>query len=527
MDDLIDRGEPSGLPLGAEPAPAARGVNDGEVTVSELSGRIKRAMEDAFGHVRLRAEIGRVSRPRSGHLYLDLKDDKAVLSAVVWRGVAQRLEIQPQEGLEVIAEGRVTTFPGQSKYQLVIERLAPAGAGALMAMLEERKQRLAAEGLFAPERKQGLPFLPDVIGVVTSPSGAVIRDILHRLAERFPRRVLVWPVKVQGEGSAAEVAAAVRGFDRIAPGGPVPRPDVLIVARGGGSVEDLWGFNDEAVVRAVADCRIPVISAVGHETDTTLIDFAADRRAPTPTAAAEMAAPVRSELAASLAGLEQRRLMAGRRMLAERRDGLKALARALPRPDSLTQAARQRLDYAAERLPRALLSAAAARRAQLGRVDARLSPALLRRRLEQGAERARLFGERLGPALSRAAARARERYEQGRFAPRIARAAATDLSARGERLEKLGRLLTGFSYKATLDRGFAAVRSAGAVVGSAAGLGPGARIEVEFRDGRIEAETLEGEEGAAPRPTKPARGARGTGETGGAGDQSGGQGSLF
>ena len=505
MDDLIDRGDAAPRPA----SEAARaGANQDEVSVSELSGRIKRAMEDAFGFVRVRGEIGRVSRPRSGHIYLDLKDDRAVLSGVIWKGVAARLAIQPEEGLEVVAEGRVTTFPGQSKYQIVIERLAPAGAGALMAMLEERKKRLAAEGLFAEERKQAIPFLPDVIGVVTSPSGAVIRDILHRLADRFPRRVLLWPVAVQGEGSAAQVAAAVRGFDAIAPGGPIPRPDVLIVARGGGSVEDLWGFNDEAVVRAVADCRIPVISAVGHETDTTLIDFAADRRAPTPTAAAEMAAPVRSELAAALAGLEQRRLAAGTRAVQDRRNRLRDLARALPRPEALTQSARQRYDYAADRLPRALLALAKTQEARLGRVGARLSPLLLTRRLEQGAERARLFGERLGPALTRRVAQARERQQAMRAEARMARAAAGDLGARAERLEKLGRLLTGFSYKATLARGFAAVRRDGAVVSDAKALGPGARIELEFRDGRVEAEALVGGGEAAeaearkrPRPS--------------------------
>ncbi|MEO1122000.1 MAG: exodeoxyribonuclease VII large subunit, partial [Pseudomonadota bacterium] len=274
-DFLIGGDEPDD---GAPPASNAL-----EVTVSELSGRIKRTLEDSFGHVRVRGELGRVSRPRSGHVYLDLKDDKAVLGAVIWRGVAQNLRIQPEEGMEVIAEGRLTTYPGQSKYQLVIERLAPAGVGALMAMLEERKKKLAAEGLFAEERKKLIPFLPEVIGVVTSPSGAVIRDILHRLSDRFPRRVLVWPVAVQGEACAPEVARAVEGFNALRRGGPVPRPDLLIVARGGGSLEDLWGFNEEMVARAVAASEIPVISAVGHETDWTLIDHAADVRAPTPT----------------------------------------------------------------------------------------------------------------------------------------------------------------------------------------------------------------------------------------------------
>ncbi|MFN3615791.1 MAG: exodeoxyribonuclease VII large subunit, partial [Rubrimonas sp.] len=289
-----------------EPLDGAGG-NAPEFTVSELSGAVKRALEDRFGRVRVRGEVGRVSLPRSGHAYLDLKDDQAVLGAVIWKGVLSRLEIRPQEGDEVVAEGRLTTFPGQSKYQLVIDRLSYAGAGALLAKLERLKQALAAEGLFAPERKRPIPYLPRVIGVVTSPTGAVIRDILHRLSDRFPARVLVWPVAVQGAACAAEVAAAVRGFNALPDDGPVPRPDVLIVARGGGSVEDLWGFNEEAVVRAVAASRIPVISAVGHAPATTLIDFAADRRAPTPTAAAEIAVPVRRELVAALAGLEDRR----------------------------------------------------------------------------------------------------------------------------------------------------------------------------------------------------------------------------
>ncbi len=474
-----------------EPGPARSpqgGSNQPEATVSELSNRIKRAMEDAFGHVRVRGEIGRVSRPRSGHVYLDLKDDRAVLAAVIWRGVAQRLRIQPEEGLEVLATGKITTYPGQSKYQLVIDSLEPAGAGALMAMLEERRKRLAAEGLFAEEKKRPLPFLPGVVGVITSPSGAVLRGILHRLSDRFPRHVLIWPVAVQGEASAPQVAAALEGFDALAPGGPVPRPDVLIVARGGGSLEDLWGFNDEAVVRAAAASEIPLISAVGHETDTTLIDFAADRRAPTPTAAAEMAVPVRAELLAALSGYEARLIRAGARAVEDRRGRLRDLARALPRLEDLVALPRQRFDAAAERLPRALLAFTRAQDGRLGRVGARLWPGLLTRRLETGADRLRLFGDRIAPALVRASAIARERYDRARFAERTARSAAQDLSARRERLEKLGRLLEGFSYKATLARGYAAVRSGGSVVSSASGLAPGAAVEIEFRDGSVAAE---------------------------------------
>ncbi len=266
--------------------------NLAELTVSELSQSIKRSLEDTFGYVRVRGEVGRVSRPGSGHVYLDLKDDKAVLAAVIWKGTAGRLRFFPEQGMEVVVSGRITTFPGQSKYQIVIETLEPAGEGALMALLEERKKKLTAEGLFDEARKKPLPFLPAVIGVVTSPTGAVIRDILHRLADRFPRHVLVWPVRVQGESCAAEVAAGIAGFNALQRGGPIPRPDLLIVARGGGSLEDLWGFNEEVVVRAAAASDIPLISAVGHETDWTLIDYAADWRAPTPTAAAERAVPV-------------------------------------------------------------------------------------------------------------------------------------------------------------------------------------------------------------------------------------------
>ena len=274
------------------------GGNAHEFSVSEISGAVKRLIEGTFGQVRVRGEISRVSRPASGHLYFDLKDDRAVIAAVSWKGQVTKMSVRPEEGMEVIASGRLTTFAGQSRYQLIVEDIVPAGAGALMAMLEKRKAALAAEGLFAADRKKPIPYLPEVIGVITSPSGAVIRDILHRLRDRFPRRVLIWPVAVQGDRCAPEVARAIAGFNALAPGGAIARPDLLIVARGGGSIEDLWGFNEEIVVRAAAASAIPLISAVGHETDTTLIDHAADRRAPTPTAAAEMAVPVRLDLLA-------------------------------------------------------------------------------------------------------------------------------------------------------------------------------------------------------------------------------------
>src|SRR6187551_3614704 len=314
-----------------------------EWTVSELSSALRRTVEDAYGYVRVRGEVsGFKGASPSGHVYFRLKDDKAVLEAVIWKGTFGRMRVRPEEGLDVIVSGKLTTFAGSSKYQIVIDSLEPAGIGALMKLLEDRKKKLAAEGLFDEARKQLLPYLPTVIGVVTSPAGAVIRDILHRLADRFPRRVLVWPVRVQGEGSAEQVAAAIHGFNALAPNGRIPRPDLLIVARGGGSLEDLWSFNEEIVVRAAADSMIPLISAVGHETDVTLIDFAADVRAPTPTAAAEMAVPVRAELMVRVDGCARRALSCWQRAQEARRTELRAAARALPGADELLALPRQR-----------------------------------------------------------------------------------------------------------------------------------------------------------------------------------------
>jgi len=328
-----------------------------ELTVSELSGALKRMVEDAFGSVRLRGEISGYRGPHSsGHAYFALKDDKARIEAVIWRGVMSKLRFKPEEGLEVIASGKLTTYPGSSKYQIVIEALEPAGVGALMALIEERRQRLAEEGLFDNVRKKPLPFMPRVVGVVTSPTGAVIRDILHRLTSRFPLHVIVWPVRVQGEGCGEEVAGAIEGFNALAEKGregglDISPPDVLIVARGGGSLEDLWGFHDEAVVRAVAASRLPVISAIGHETDWTLIDHAADIRAPTPTAAAEMAVPVRLELEASLSALHARLCVAINRHVEERQNRLGATSRLLPHSDQLFASPRQRFDEATARHP--------------------------------------------------------------------------------------------------------------------------------------------------------------------------------
>src|SRR5450631_4049267 len=353
--------------------PAAESlINAPEFTVSELSSALRRTVEDAYGHVRVRGEISGFRGPHSsGHCYFALKDENAKIEAVIWKGVHGRMRFKPQEGLEVIATGKLTTYPGSSKYQIVIEAIEPAGIGALMALMEERKKKLAAEGLFDAARKQLLPWLPEVIGVVTSSTGAVIRDILHRLQDRFPRRVLVWPVRVQGEGSAEQIAAAIRGFNALPEGGKIPRPDLLIVARGGGSIEDLWSFNEEIVVRAAADSMIPLISAVGHETDVTLIDFVSDRRAPTPTAAAEIAVPVRSELIGRVDSLARRTLSSWARGQDNRRTELRAATRALPSADMLLALPRQRLDGAADRLPRALVANAQVHHTAYSRIASR------------------------------------------------------------------------------------------------------------------------------------------------------------
>ena len=475
-----------------------------EFSVSEISGAVKKAVESGFSHVRVRGELGRVSRPRSGHIYLDLKDDRAVLSGVIWKGRADALAHPPEEGMEVVATGKLTTFPGQSKYQMVIEDLVPAGAGALMAMLEKRKAALAAEGLFAPERKRPLPYLPEVIGVVTSPSGAVIRDILHRLRDRFPRKVLVWPVAVQGAKCAPEVAAAIAGFNALTPGGALPRPDLLIVARGGGSLEDLWGFNEEIVARAAAASDIPLISAVGHETDTTLIDYVADRRAPTPTAAAELAVPVRMEL---LAWTDQQGARLSRALttaLGQRQQRLRDLARALPQVDSLLDSPRQRLDFLGERLPAALRSTADRKRLKLS--EATLRPAMLTRRLAEERRRLDALSARLQPALARQtrdgrtaltqAARGlrpdllQTRIERGKERLEVALRRLSDRATRQQserqaRLAALERLRETLGYVETLKRGYAVVRGDGKVVTGKAAAEKAKSLEIEFADGKL------------------------------------------
>ena len=390
-------------------------VNIPEWTVSELSAALKKTVEDAYGFVRVRGEITGYRGPHSsGHHYFALKDDNAKIDAVIWRGSAMRIRFKPQEGLEVIATGRLTTYPGRSSYQIVIENLEPAGVGALMALLEERKKKLAAEGLFDEARKQLIPFLPAVIGVITSPTGAVIRDILHRLSDRFPRHVLVWPVRVQGDGSAEEVANAIHGFNALPEGGRIPRPDVLIVARGGGSLEDLWSFNEEIVVRAAAESMIPLISAVGHETDITLIDFASDKRCPTPTAAAECAVPVRSDLLTQIDSLARRQRSSWARGSEARRTELRAAARAFPAADELLAVPRQKLDQLSDRLPRALHANAQIHHKQYLRCASRLSPPLLRGRVQRSRDRLANAGGRLAAAVRANIAAHRQRIVRDR-----------------------------------------------------------------------------------------------------------------
>ncbi|HZC58036.1 MAG TPA: exodeoxyribonuclease VII large subunit [Xanthobacteraceae bacterium] len=488
-------------------------ANVPEWSVSELSSALKKTVEDAYGYVRVRGEISGYRGPSpSGHVYFRLKDDKAVLESVIWKTSFGRMRIKPEEGLDVIVSGRLTTFAGSSKYQIVIDMLEPAGAGALMALLEERKKKLAAEGLFDEARKQLLPFLPEVIGVVTSPTGAVIRDILHRLADRFPRHVLVWPVKVQGENSAAEVAAAIEGFNALPEraAGLLPRrPDLIIVARGGGSLEDLWSFNEEIVVRAVAASFIPLISAVGHETDVTLIDFASDKRAPTPTAAAEMAVPVRADLLLNVDSFARRALACWRRCQEARWSELRSATRALPNADEVLAVPRQRLDQASSRLSRALHANAQIHRVDFSRIGGRLSPQLLRTNIERRRERYGGLTVRLRVGMAaniqvHHARIARERERVTAFGERARRAVRQSIAVRQARAERGAQLLAAFSYRGVLARGFALVRdAAGRPLHTAAAVGAGMPIEIEFADGRVGARAEGVALGGAPSPDKP------------------------
>ena len=464
-------------------------LNTPEYTVTELGNALKRTVENAYGYVRVRGEISGFKRAASGHLYLCLKDAGAVIDGVMWKGGAAALPFRPEDGLEVIATGKLTTYPGRSKYQIVIERMEPAGAGALMALLEARKAKLAAEGLFDPARKRQLPFIPEVIGVITSPTGAVIRDILHRLGDRFPRRVLVWPVVVQGEAAAGQVAAALAGFNALVTGGAIPRPDLLIVARGGGSVEDLWAFNEEIVVRAVAASTIPVITAVGHETDTTLVDFAGDHRAPTPTAAAERAVPVLADLRLTAGGLGLRLDRAAARSVSLRAERAASLGRQLPAPAALLGLRRQRADDVAERLPRALRAAAAGWRARYDRAGGALQRPLLdrrvvldRSRVERAAERLRAGGRALLAGDAAKLGRAGAGLRPALLGGRRDRAAAALVSA--------ARLLDTLGPDNVLRRGYAYVTTRdGHVVGRASDARARVALTLRFEDGRVDVTT--------------------------------------
>ncbi len=438
--------------------------NTPEYTVSELSHALKLTVERAYDRVRVRGELGRVVVARSGHVYLDMKDEKAVIDGVIWKSGAASLGFRLEEGLEVVAEGRLSTFPGRSKYQIIIERIEPAGEGALMALLEARKKALTAEGLFNPDRKKAPPFLPQVIGVVTSPTGAVIRDILHRLNDRFPRRVLLWPVLVQGDHAAEQIAHAIEGFNALTPCGPVPVPDVLIVARGGGAIEDLWAFNEEIVVRAAAQSRIPLISAVGHETDMTLIDHASDRRAPTPTAAAEMAVPVRRELIERITIINARLMTTLRRNLDRKEVDLKAASRGLPRHTALLNERVQVLDFVSSRLGQSARIGVERKQARLQALTLQIRPVRLKRDFDRKVHRFDATGARLRQVCLRA------------------------LSSMEYSLKGLDARLETLSHKSALKRGFALVRDAeGRLVRRGAVLNEGQAVSLIFDDGELRA----------------------------------------
>jgi exodeoxyribonuclease VII large subunit len=479
--------------------------NNPPQSVSELSFALKRTLEDRFGHVRLRGEVSKVNHHASGHVYLTLKDDKAAIDGVIWKGSVRGLGVRPETGLEVIVTGKITSYPARSSYQIVIESMEAAGAGALLAQLERLKVRLQGEGLFDPARKTAIPAFPATIGVITSPTGAVIRDILHRIAERWPCRVIVWPCVVQGDAAAAQVANAVRGFDALGADGIIPRPDLLIVARGGGSVEDLWAFNDEALARAVASATIPIISAVGHETDTTLIDFVSDRRAPTPTGAAEIATPVLADLRFAVADLERRLDRAGGRLIEERRIRLRAVARGLPtRPEDLLALPQQRLDLASNRLSSGLQRNVSIHGQQLVSASARLGRHLLTQRLTRADERLVVADRRLQGGLSanvaahqhrllRVASRLSPDPLHRRLDQRLARLSAVSdrltptlprrLDRDEARLAALSRALTGLDPKRPKP-GFARVETAdGALISSAAALTAGQAVSLVFADG--------------------------------------------
>jgi exodeoxyribonuclease VII large subunit len=474
------------MKLMSDAAAATAPSNLPELSVSELAQAVKRTMETNFDRVRVRGELGRVMLAKSGHLYVDLKDANATINTVMFRTEVQKLGFKPEEGLEVVAEGRLSTFPNRSQYQLICDRMEPAGVGALLAQLEKLKARLQAEGLFARERKKPIPYIPRVIGVITSPTGAVIRDILHRLGERFPRRVILWPVLVQGPEAAGQVARAIKGFNALQ---GRDRPDVLIVARGGGSIEDLWAFNEEIVVRAAAESDIPLISAVGHETDTTLIDYASDLRAPTPTGAAEKAVPVRADLVERITSIEGRLKNGLVRGLERRRTELRAAAGKLPRLETLFQIPQQRYDRAAERLNAALVANTRAAQSKLDRVAARLRPEALNQDIIRRREHLVRTTARLQPAIKRT------------------------LEGHRKHLDGAARMLESLSHKSVLARGFVMVqREDGTLVRAAKDLNAGDVVDLTFADDHKKAVIDSPTETAKPKPKdKPG----------------GGQGSLF
>ncbi len=483
----------------SDPGEGAPGQGNVAVfTVTELSAALKRTVEETFGRVRVRGEISGFTRAHSGHLYFALKDADAVLDSVCWKGVAANLALKPEDGMEVICSGRITTYSARSKYQIIVDSIELAGEGALLKLIEERKKRLEAEGLFAEELKQPLPYLPDVIGVVSSPTGAVIRDILHRLGDRFPRHVLLWPVVVQGEGAAEAVAAAIEGFNRLAPKGKVPRPDVLIVARGGGSIEDLMAFNEERVVRAAAASKIPLISAVGHETDVTLIDFVSDRRAPTPTAAAEIAVPVRLELLAGVLDLGSRQVRAMHRLIEEWHHRIEALGRVMGDPLRLIEEAAQRLDDKRERFHGAVLGVVRGAEARFREIAAGLRPQSIQVTINHGNQQLGMLGTRLDGAL---------------------RHIISDVDTA---TTNLGLRLKSVSYKRVLQRGYVVVRHDGKPISDASETKTGMVLGLEFRDGSVEATVDGAKAGGAPSPPRRKRKSP-TGEHG----DDGGQGSLL
>jgi exodeoxyribonuclease VII large subunit len=481
-----------------KPAP---GGNIAELSVGEISQAIKHTLEGAFGRVRVRGEVGRPNYHGSGHLYFTLKDSDAAMDAVAWRGTVGKLSLKLEEGMEVIATGRISSYPKSSRYQIVVESVELAGEGALLKLLEDRRKKLGGEGLFDPDRKRDLPFLPDVIGVITSPTGAVIRDILHRLDDRFPRHVLMWQVPVQGDGAATKIAAAIDGFNALEPGGKVPRPDVLIVARGGGSLEDLWQFNEEVVVRATAASEIPLISAVGHETDTTLIDYASDRRAPTPTAAAEMAVPVRGELLAQVLDDERRMIAAAGRLMEDRRTRIDGLARGLPRPAELLESAMQSLDNATDRLATSMSR-------QTERAGARLATAAAslphpREQLDKAATKLAHADAGMIVGLKSFVRDRTTRFEGLSAIERMSGGVTRSVANSAATLKSAGQLLESLSYERVLDRGFALVRDGdGEPVMQAAATSAGQAVSIHFSDGDVDA--VIGDDGPAPKkPSAP------------------------